>query len=132
MNMNSENNLLQCAFQYLERGWSVFPIKGKTPLVKWKELQKRLPTNEELVAWFSRTDVTGIGLATGELSGVIVLDVEKQGYEDLKAMNLPQTALVQSGGGGWHVYFKHPGILVKTSAKLEVTFSARMTLSVGY
>lgn len=119
MDMNSENNLLHEAQRYLERGWSVFPIKGKTPLVKWKELQKRLPTNEELAAWFSRTDVTGIGLATGELSGVIVLDAEKDGYDDLNAMNLPRTVLVQSGGGGWHAYFKHPGVHVKTDARLE-------------
>ena len=117
--MENENNLLQCAFQYAERGWSVFPIKGKMPLVKWKELQTRLPTNEQLMAWFSRPDVTGIGLATGKLSGVIVLDAEKDGLEDLKAMNLPETVLVQSGGGGWHAYFKHPNVHVKTDARLE-------------
>ena len=42
------------ALGYLRRGFSVVPVEPKTkhPCVRWKPYQDRLPTEEEVVAWY--------------------------------------------------------------------------------
>ncbi|MFH1444709.1 MAG: AAA family ATPase [Candidatus Peregrinibacteria bacterium] len=118
--MNPEINLYEEARRYASLGWSVIPMKfekyeedgvikyKKKPAIEWKPYQERLPTDEEHRRWFSRLDVTGIGLVTGKLSGVVVLDAEKDGLDDLRALKLPETVTSRSGGGGIHSFFKYP------------------------
>jgi hypothetical protein len=45
--------LIDSAIRLLaERGWPMFPCTAaKTPLIKWKALQKLLPTREQLSEW---------------------------------------------------------------------------------
>jgi len=98
------------AKKYVEAGFSVVPIKQgqKAPFVKWEEYQHRLPTNEELDSWFT-SDKINIGIVTGELSGITVVDIDavSGGLETLKDLGLPITWTVKTGGGGWHYYYKY-------------------------
>jgi hypothetical protein len=64
-----------------------------------------------------------VGLATGEVSGLVVLDIDpKHGGEDsldnllVKHGKLPETAEVLTGGDGRHIYFRHPGVELRNSA----------------
>ena len=53
-----------------------------------------------------------IGIVTGAISGIIVLDIDgAKGKESIKKHNLhlPPTPAARSGGDGLHYYFKHPG-----------------------
>ena len=74
--MGKENVKLNHALEYLERGWSVIPIKpkGKRPAIRWLEYQKRLPTEDEVTQWWTQWEDYDIALVTGEVSGVVVVD----------------------------------------------------------
>ncbi len=99
------NSLRDIALQYLDHGFSVIPIgSDKKPLISWKEYQKRHPTEEEVRSWFSRIDVTGIGIVTGKISGIAVLDIDKGAQTD--GLILPPTPTTKTGGDGWHYYYK--------------------------
>ncbi|MBI4158296.1 MAG: AAA family ATPase [Candidatus Yanofskybacteria bacterium] len=110
--LDHKNTLLSSALRCLDRGLSVIPVSGKTPLVNWTEFQNRKPTKEEIIKWFSELNPTGIGIITGKISGIVVVDVDLGGSTE----GLSETATVKSGGGGKHFYYKYPGIPVKTTS----------------
>ncbi|MEK9158357.1 MAG: AAA family ATPase, partial [Patescibacteria group bacterium] len=56
-----------------------------------------------------------IGVVTGSISGVIVIDVEAGGSTD----GLVPTVISKTGGGGWHYYYKHPGHPVPTKTRIK-------------
>ena len=117
------NETLEMALSYARRGWRVFPLhpltpelecscrrrecKGKHPLIKeWP----RLATTDESVirAWWTHYPERGIGLLCGACSGVAVVDVDPRNGGKLDVT--PNTYTVETGGGGYHYYFKidHP------------------------
>lgn len=109
MSTNITNPLLFFANEYLERGWSVIPLAGKQPNIAWKEFQTRFATKEELESWFSNPKVTGIGIVTGKISSLIVLDLDEGSTYPTE--NLPKTGIVVTGGNGYHYYFEYDYIL---------------------
>ena len=73
--------------------------------------------------WWTRWPDANIGIVTGADSGLMVLDVDPRSggnvtLDDLEAKQgpLPKTIEAQTGGGGRHIFFKHPGGRVKTRA----------------
>ena len=113
---------------YLARGWSVIPIepRGKRPLVAWTEYQQRTATPEELTGWFKRWPTANVGIVTGAVSGVVVLDVDDRhggalslAELDLELGPMPRTVESTTGGGGRHLYFRHPGRRVANRAALR-------------
>src|SRR3989344_286111 len=117
MEIDQNKNLLEIALGYLKRGWSVFPVGAdKRPVINsWAEYQKRLPSEEEIKKWFSSPSAKGIAIATGSISGIVVLDID-QGA-NITSMDLPDTFKVKTGGGGLHYYFKYPkDKIIKNSA----------------
>lgn len=103
---------------YPARGWSVIPMqpRGKRPLVTWREFQQRIAGEDEIAHWFSRWPDANVGIVTGQISGIVVVDVDtrhdgpasvaeaESRYGPLKA-----TVEVATGGGGRHLYHAHPG-----------------------
>lgn len=57
-----------------------------------------------------------IGIATGAVSGVVVVDSDPRHGGDLSALNLPPTLTARTGSGGLHLFFAHPGGRVPNSA----------------
>lgn len=94
--------------KYLSYGWCLVPVvKGeKRPAVNWKEYQDRKPTNEELQRWFSDPEV-GVGLVTGKISGVTVIDEDSYKKNGDTSLNLSSPLVVNTGSGGRHLYFKY-------------------------
>lgn len=116
---------LAAALAYLARGWVPVPMspRRKRPLLPWRELQKRRPTEAEVKGWYRRWPSAGVAVVTGGLSGLVVLDVDPAngGGSSLAAMEarhgaLPRTVEVRTGGGGRHLYFAHPGGEVRNRA----------------
>jgi hypothetical protein len=106
------------AMTYAERGWSVIPIepRGKRPLVPWLEFQQRLASAAEIDAWFDRWPAANIAIVTGRVSGLVVLDLDPRhgGQASIERLRdehgpLPRTVEAETGGGGRHLYFAHPG-----------------------
>jgi hypothetical protein len=119
---------IQCAAKlYVERGWSVIPIqaRGKRPLVPWLEYQQRIASPAEIDRWFSQWPEANIGIVSGGLSGLIVIDVDSghRGSDSLDSMarkygSFPPGVEATTGGGGRHLYFEHPGRSVPNRAGL--------------
>lgn len=108
-------------------GWSVIPIEpgGKRPLVRWERFQHKPSTDLEILSWFSRWPGANLGIVTGAVSSLVVLDVDprhngNQSLEDLCREHgaLPDTVEAQTGGGGRHLYFRHPGTVVHNRTAL--------------
>ncbi len=104
MNKNIKDHM----FAYLEKGFSIIPIGiDKKPLIsKWKEYQSRKPTKEEIIKWCETLNPCGIGIITGKISGIVVLDIDVGA--DTNRLELPPTPSVKTGGGGWHHYYRPP------------------------
>lgn len=102
------------ALAYAVRGWSPIPIepRGKRPLVPWLEFQQRIAEGGEIAAWFARWPDANVGIVTGRVSGIVVVDVDARhgGLDSLRELErahgaLPPTVEATTGGGGRHLYF---------------------------
>jgi len=85
----------------------------------WKDATDDL---EAISGWFAENPDANIGVATGEVSGLVVLDIDPKNDGDraLEQLQdehgmLPQTWTVDSGGGGIHFYFRYPKFDLPTS-----------------
>lgn len=81
-------------------------------------------TRDEAVIkkWFTETP-WNIGIVTGRASGIVVIDVDPRhgGDESLAKLEqehgpLPPTCRFNTGGGGQHILFRHPGQPVPNTA----------------
>lgn len=79
--------------------------------------------------WIDAFPDMNIGVVTGADSGIVVLDIDSgpettgdnDGFVPFAALqqrygNVDDTLAVQTGGGGLHLYFRHPGGTVRNSA----------------
>lgn len=117
----------EAAKRYLAHGWSILPLqpRDKRPLIPWAHLQIRRPSREDVAEWFRRWPDANIGVVSGEISNLIVLDVDPKHGGDAALERLerrygpvPATVEAATGGGGRHLYFAHPGGLVSNRAGL--------------
>lgn len=134
MNQNGQAHwtIAEYATWYVARGWPVFPVhsvrdgactcrKGAKCPSKGKHPRTRNGVNgasadpETVRAWWQKWPQANIGVATGEASGLVVLDVDRDhgGAGSMQRLqtdlgNLPPAPMAQTGGGGWHVLFRHP------------------------
>jgi len=103
---------------YRRRGWAPIPVKGRSKEPNLAELAPylgRRATGEEISSW----TWPGVGIVTGPLSGVLVLDVDgPEGEAVLKEHGHPITPMVRTGGGGLHLYFRHPDADVRTGIRV--------------
>ncbi len=104
---DSINNRLEQALSYLEnQEWSTIPVgTDKKPLIEWKRYQNERPTKEEVTHWFTAYPIANIGIITGKISNLVVVDIDTRHGGDNKAFNRITTATAKTGGGGWHYYF---------------------------
>ena len=131
---NRPSDCHAAALRYAARGWSVLPMepKGKRPLVPWLALQQRVATAGEIDEWYRHWPDANVGIVTGQLSGLVVVDVDVRhgGAESLAATErehgpLPRTAECATGGGGRHIYFAHPGGTVPNRVALAPGIDVR-------
>src|SRR5918995_1648258 len=106
------------AAEYRRRGWSPLPIKEQSKEPNLRELRPyltRKATKEELDAW----QWPGVGIVTGGLSGVLVLDVDgPEGEAELKKHGHAATPTSRTARGGMHLYFRHPEQHVRTGIRV--------------
>lgn len=99
--------LLQSALTYLSYDFSVIPVDGKTkiPIIQWKEYQDRRASKEEIESWIKQYPDMDIGIVTGSISNLIVIDQENGA--DFALFSRHETPTVITGGGGRHFYFSY-------------------------
>lgn len=118
--------MVKFALEYAQKyGWAVFPVSNKTkkPLTPHgcKDAKK---TAGPIKAWWKKWPDANIGIATGNMSELIVIDLDmdedegKDGIHELVLWerengDLPETAKVITGRGGNHLYFHYKGDQIK-------------------
>jgi hypothetical protein len=122
--MSRDEQMLRAALKYAEDlGFATFPCKprGKTPLTNHGCKDATCDPVQIRRSW-QRWPDANLGIATGTISGIVVLDVDPRHGGDctLEALmsehgKLPETPTVLTGGGGFHFYFRHPGGIVSNS-----------------
>ncbi len=103
------------ALKYLSLGVSIIPLrKNKKPYLNaWKIYQARKATEEEVEQWWIDYPDAQIGIVTGAISNLAVVDVEFGGDKTI----FPETDMVTTGNGGWHLYYTYvEGVENKTRA----------------
>lgn len=98
--------LLDAATQYWSKGLSVIPIspEDKVPLIAWKKYQHERASIPEIEAWVQEWPNMNLGLVTGSVSGIAVVDIEAGGNSN----DYEATAKVKTGRGGYHLYYRVP------------------------
>ena len=125
----SDNILLDNALKYAtEYGWAVFPVSPSTkkPLTPHgcKDAKK---DRGAICAWWRRYPDASIGIATGAMSNLIVIDEDidedkgLNGYQEVTQWehingNLPETVRAITGRGGAHLYYRYTGKDIKNRA----------------
>jgi hypothetical protein len=131
---------IDAAVVYARRGWPVFPCHsarpssgcscgtvecgspGKHPRVRGG-LHSSSTDASVIRGWWARWPRANVAVRTGEVSGLVVVDVDPghggdATLRELEAVHgdLPMTRTIRTASGGRHLYFRHPGGLVRNDA----------------
>lgn len=102
--------VLDAALQYNALGWSIVKLAPgrKKPTQGWERWQTERQSVEDLRAMFRGAPRANIGIITGAVSGLVVVDVDT--YHGGSADDLPPTGVIaRTGRGGLQYFYRHPG-----------------------
>lgn len=133
---------LDYALRYAALNWAVLPLHwitekgvcscdkackspGKHPLTK-SGLKEASVDTQRLNYWFGKKwPKANIGIATGAVSGLFVVDVDpKNGGDDTldklreQGLFFPDNVMQITGSGGKHYVFKYPGAIGRSTSNL--------------
>ena len=119
-----EHSLLTAALEYANRGWAVHPLHtvvdglcscgkndcdhpGKHPRTPHGYKEASTDT-QKIREWWTEYPDANIGIATGQDSKLLVVDLDDPIAEKLmKALGAPNSPIVQTGDGK-HIYYQYP------------------------
>jgi predicted lipoprotein with Yx(FWY)xxD motif len=106
--------ILEAAIAYAKKGMSVIPVdQKKVPLIKWEPYQKKRASEEEIKSWFKKFPSANIGIVTGEISNLLVVDCDTPASIQQIQEAIPESLVVpceSTPRGGMHFFFSHsPG-----------------------
>jgi len=127
---------LEKVFELFDRGWNIFPVEpnGKRPVVvrvgtdeegkpfdvrmSWKEYEYNRVNKEQIESWYKTYPDCNWGVICGKISNICVVDIDGQnGVESLKKFHPEMdtiSTLTAATPHGWHLFFEHPGVPVKS------------------
>ncbi len=123
----------QAALAYLDAGYAVIPIKAgtKKPRIKWTAFQTRLPTRAEAEGWWRQWPDAGVGIITGAVSGIVVIDIDPRNGANVSDYEALSPVAADTPSGGLHLYVRYadwvksgtgvrPGVDVQADKKYVV------------
>jgi len=114
--------------EYLKNGYSLIPIDGeKKPHIYWKRYQYRRAAAKEIFSWYHQFCTYNIGIVTGHISKLAVIDVDDLSLLPELKERLPEineTTRVKTNRG-YHYYFQLNGEQAKSTSAL---FDKRLEL----
>ena len=125
--------LNQAIEEYIALGFSIVPveIEKKGPaLTKWKRYKKSRASVEELFNWCIRYGIFNIGIVTGEVSKLVVIDCDSSEQREVLKVYIPeisQTAVCKTKRG-FHYYFRSNGERIRTQHILLDKFEGGVEL----
>ncbi len=102
------------ALTLLGHGWSVIPCRARSkfPLEEWEVYKDRLPTEVEVRRWWEKHPNANAAIVCGKVSGLVVVDIDVDKGGRIEDIEEATDRISRTGGGGWHLFYKHPGGLV--------------------
>jgi hypothetical protein len=103
-------------------GWHVFPCRPGAKLPATSHgFHDATDDPDRLLDWWDAVPTYNVAVATGAVSGLVVLDVDPGGLDPLAAVQaehgpLPRTLSTVTPRGGFHGFYRHPGRPVPCSA----------------
>ncbi len=103
------SRLHRAALKIADQGKPVFPCRpapDKSPLTR-HGFKDATTDQAKINAFWNANHGASIGMPTGRVSGVFVLDIDRlEALEEL-GVELPDTTTVRTPRGGMHLYFRH-------------------------
>jgi hypothetical protein len=121
------------ALGYMRRGWPVFVLgRSKRPVANCPACKAAGPGHEpagctcltchgfhaattdpaRLAAMLAAVPGGLLAIRTGTAAGLAVVDIDPRNGGQVDPALMTPTAAVATGGGGWHLYYRHPGGLL--------------------
>lgn len=118
------------ARRYMQRGWPVFVLgRSKRPVANCRPCKTAGPGHDlaacpcltchgfhaattdpnRLAAMLRKVPGGLLAIRTGTAAGLAVVDIDPRNGGQLDRDLMTPTATVATGGGGWHLYYRHPG-----------------------
>lgn len=142
----------ELALSYAARGWHVFPLHSvresactcgkvdcqnpaKHPRTE-HGLKDATADPEQIRTWWKQWPDANIGIRTGEISGLVVIDIDPRHGGTLESLGLiPPTAKIRTGSGGYHLYFRYPaglGLDIRNDASGKIAKGVDVRANGGY
>src|SRR5262245_13459211 len=106
---------LEAALRYEAHGFSVIPLRprGKKPIpgLGWTRNQTTRATPDEIETWWSLWPDANVGIVTGAISELVVIDLDSAEAKDklkelLASFDLTDVPRSRTGKG-WQLFFQH-------------------------
>jgi hypothetical protein len=105
----------------LENGYSLIPVdKEKRPCIYWKKYQYRRATIKDILNWHIQFDTLNVGIVTGRISRLAVIDVDDLSLLPELEERIPEineTTRVKTSRG-YHYYFSLNGENIRSTSRL--------------
>ena len=109
----SNSPIMSSALTYaMQYGFAVFPVNGKIPYKGTSGYKDASEDPQTIRDMFDEHPTANIGIATGRLSSVDIVDIDPRngGVETWAELNQGyETCKVVTGSGGGHLYFAYTG-----------------------
>ena len=131
------NSAVDLAREYVSQGWSVLPVRPdeKRPyMANWLQYNHQRATMEQVDRWFAALTGAGVGVVTGKVSGMVVLDVEADcptPVEDL-LRRWPTRLVSRTGSGGYHLFYAYPHGVGRISNRVRIFEGADLRADGGF
>ncbi len=137
--MNDEFNMLEHALKYADMGFYILPLHypvfnesivtcsctkddcdksiGKHPIISGG-FKSASNNNEQIKTWWQQNPQANIGIATGKISNLVVIDLDC-GRDLPPAFPPINSNITVKTAKGFHFYFNYPeGLAIKSPSKL--------------
>lgn len=131
------NSVLAQANEYIDQGWSILPVKPseKRPyMTNWLQYQHTRATKEMADSWFTSLTGAGVGMVTGRISGVVVLDIESYCSIPIDELlrRYPTQMISRTGTGGYHLFYLYPNGVSKIANRVGIFEGADIRADGGF
>ena len=139
--MNRGLEKLQAALRYASEGFQIVPCHavmsdkcfcrrkscssaGKHPRISNWTVRATCDASQ-IRNWWKKWPNANLGVATGAGSGVVVFDLDgEDGKQTLRQLaeadpSILKTRVHETGGGGLHCFYRHPGFTVKNAVRIR-------------
>jgi hypothetical protein len=133
MIMNNTN----IACEYVDSGWSVLPVKPeeKRPyMTNWLQYTRTRANKQTVINWFNSLTGAGIGVVTGKVSNMVVLDIESDcpyPIEDI-LKRYPTQMYSRTGSGGYHLFYQYPTNVPRVANRVGIFERADLRADGGF